>query len=533
MTSSDASSAVVAPHAPRSLPRPSASHPNLSRRTSSQCDSPTRDKASMGAAVPRRHAARARSGVSNSNGSSTSPLSPHTLEQLQPQQRGDVLGKAHKAPARRQQTPTTPTETSARDSEEDSCVPPRRSTTTATTTTATDAAAAANQPRRSAPTPSSLPSPSPYHSEADVARVRAALAEAGYPNPSWQDIEHVFEQVALTSSTANARAESNGHPSGSHTREGETAHADVDVVGYSHPSPSQQPRPTAPLAHDKSSLLHYLEPSLRLERYIQLRERELESMCLRPTAAATPSGTSQRSAEYERARAHAAAPRASAPAEQASDLHPPPRALPKKPADRPRHPHPSHSAVAAMAAQHRRAANIVFNITGDQRFRFFPSTRTPQGSGVLLCSSSRAATAAHTAASAATTAASGSGGRDGDDPTRQGDAPTSASSISARLTPYNNFYNPERVAHGGGGGSWHMHSAAKTKWSPPVLSGNCVSYLDPQGCTLRRKADPVKRGQQMRMLWDRDNFLSQRRRPQEAWRTRQITMSNGQAAMGE
>lgn len=35
-------------------------------------------------------------------------------------------------------------------------------------------------------------------------------------------------------------------------------------------------------------------------------------------------------------------------------------------------------------------------------------------------------------------------------------------------------------------------------------------YVDPTGSTLRRKADPVKRGEQMRTLWGRDRFLTQK-----------------------
>lgn len=438
------------------------------------------------------------------------------------------------------------------------------------------------QQQQQRPVATPAKSPTPAHSAADVARVRAALAEAGYPNPSWHDIERVFAQMEQT---AAARAETNEEAtptanaavtatSGSPLLREAREQACVDDLGYTYPaSASLHPRhaaaaaaPRAILSHDQSGLLHYLEPSRRLERYIQLRERELENMCLHPirdNAAASLLGTSQRSVNRE--------PQPRALNASLSDRQP--RRIPlhssrsknrKTAAGRsprlPSPPHRPHTAVATMAAQRRRAANIVFDITGDQRFRFFPTTRAPQGSGAILTTPRTTAASTYVglsspphAAGAATAVAGASADSESfaeqSAPQRnmEGRHRSSMSVPAAPLTPCPNFYNPTRATHAavdGGGRGLHSRtfdafpsssSASPTshrKSGPSVLSGNTVSYLDPQGCTLRHKADPVKRGQQMRVLWARDNFLSQRHRPQEAWRTRQITMAY-QEATGE
>ncbi|KPA73783.1 hypothetical protein ABB37_09669 [Leptomonas pyrrhocoris] len=542
-TATTASSRAAAPLATRpsqqQLPRSSASsspssarHPDVLAGYSSLPKSVVSDDVDMGDVVPRGRADR------SSHHSSAAALSANSAERL----RGDdddngavvVAAEASTASPRPLQTSAThDRRASPLARGEGSWVRSQRSATAASTTTtttatsarATAAAPAAQQPpppsspplseqqrRRqhqqqqqrptlgvspsspsaaaaAAPSPSSSPQHQPYHSATDVVRVRAALADAGYPNPSWQDIERVFAQMAET------RHDNVGQPSDGRSRQGAT----VDDLGYSYPT-------RVPPSNEKnsSSLLPYVEPALRLERYIQLRERELENMFLHPTAAAAvtiPPSPAPRGEDHARGHAPAARPAG--------------HTAPSRP----------HSTVATMAAKHRRAANIVFNITGDQRFRFFSCTRTPQGSGALVCSSPRTTRAVHAAAAAS-----------GQDRTRSGTALPSPSFTPVHRSPVHNFYNPERGG-GGGGHHHHQHGSASSYLNPnsgpSVLSSNSVAYLDPQGCTLRRKADPVKRGQQMRLLWEKDNFLSQRRRPQEAWRTRQITMAYGQEATGE
>nr|CCC92760.1 conserved hypothetical protein [Trypanosoma congolense IL3000] len=51
------------------------------------------------------------------------------------------------------------------------------------------------------------------------------------------------------------------------------------------------------------------------------------------------------------------------------------------------------------------------------------------------------------------------------------------------------------------------------------------TVLGPDGSTLRTRADPVRRGQQMRELWKKDKFLAQHGRKEDRWRVRQ-TMLN-------
>jgi hypothetical protein len=384
--------------------------------------------------------------------------------------------------------------------------------------------------------------PSTHHSEADVARVRAALADAGYPNPSWTDIERVFEQMTRTAAAAAEKREEGRQ------RSGRDDERNVDEMGYTYPESIPPPLPASTASAptmlsrgESGGLLHYLEPSLRLQRYIQLRERELEEMCLRPlttTATAsttTPRGTVQRGVEQGGGVSWSADPRPSAASVSQHTTATVTRAATAADDTRPRRiPQPRpHSAVVAMAARHRRAANIVFNATGDQRFRFFPTTPTPQGAGAVVTHPPprrmQTTTAVLPAQMAEATerdvqeaGQSGATAAAAAEPSRSLLQRHSAFNASARLTPCHNFFNAERGA-----------GAAPRQPGSSVLSSHSVRYLDPQGCTLRRKADPVRRGQQMRLLWEKDSFLSQRRRPQESWRTRQITMAYEQKGLGE
>ncbi|KAG5508696.1 hypothetical protein JIQ42_08485 [Leishmania sp. Namibia] len=369
-----------------------------------------------------------------------------------------------------------------------------------------------------------------HHSDEDVARVRAALAEAGYPNHSWGDIERVFAQLSVNHNdgAGNAAAEHRetaptppaAHLSRRVVPEG-MAEEEHREVYYHHNHSAVTTSPTvSPLQQrqqggcptESSTLLHYLDPSLRLQRYIQLRERELEELCLRPSLGATrppqrPSsavpaahapGTALSHDHYDApsaSRVKASTVRG-ATGERAGKQQPRRRGSAVAVTHAPRVRRgggavgasaaaPRDPQVRVTAAHYRRAANIVFDATGDQRFRFFPTTRTPQGAGTLLTS-----TTALTGAAAARSA-----------------VPVSS------LGSYHNYYQCPRP-------------------NPCGTVGGQVSYLDPEGRTLRRKADPVKRGEQMRLLWAKDSFLSQRGRPREAWRTRQITMAYAQDADG-
>lgn len=421
------------------------------------------------------------------------------------------------------------------------------------------------------------------HTADDVRRVRAALAEVGYPNPSEEDIEGVFEQIALRHAApphqqqqqmSPAPWSSNGaelpygagvvdvHGAGANGGRGQSwpipaspyAPAGGSLAHPEYPPQQHEPYPLPPYAHadpsDDRELLHYLDPSLRLQRYIQQRERELEAMCLRP-AAAVGSGSSayatapppvplhphtpQRGTRAEaipvaygdergdegRALAYtqdtaavAAAPPLAArvqdegvfddeffkadtnagrpTARTSGDAHVRTRQVGSA------RPGAAYAAAAAAPvvpywAQQRRAANIVFDATGDQRFRFFPSTRVRPGTGTL----------APTTPVPRSTSASYATAWVGSAPPRR---PSPAAPATSSGT-CSNAYQCARTATSG-------------------LSGGQVTYLDPAGRTLRRRpADPVRRGQQMRLLWAQDAFLTQRHRSRESWRTRQITMT--------
>ncbi|EAN76549.1 hypothetical protein, conserved [Trypanosoma brucei brucei TREU927] len=51
------------------------------------------------------------------------------------------------------------------------------------------------------------------------------------------------------------------------------------------------------------------------------------------------------------------------------------------------------------------------------------------------------------------------------------------------------------------------------------------TVLGPNGSTLRNRADPVRRGQEMRELWKKDSFLAQHGRKEDRWRVRQTMLS--------
>ncbi|KEG14531.1 hypothetical protein DQ04_00421100 [Trypanosoma grayi] len=51
------------------------------------------------------------------------------------------------------------------------------------------------------------------------------------------------------------------------------------------------------------------------------------------------------------------------------------------------------------------------------------------------------------------------------------------------------------------------------------------AVLGPNGSTLRRRADPVRRGQQMREIWKSDKFLAQQGRKDDRWRLRQSMLA--------
>ncbi|CBZ23062.1 uncharacterized protein [Leishmania mexicana MHOM/GT/2001/U1103] len=379
-----------------------------------------------------------------------------------------------------------------------------------------------------------------HHSDADVARVRAALAEAGYPNPSWDDIERVFAQLAVNQddddddgNAAPRHLDTTPTPSATHpsrrvvqedtVEEGQGAvyHHNTHGAAITPPPvspPQQQQQHQEDYPSESSGLLQHLEPSLRLHRYIQLRERELEKLCLQPSSGA-PHAQQQRQPPVSPA-VHASGTLHghSRDAPHTSQVKTPSfRGAPgERAGKRPQRRRDSAAAVphaqrirgggsavgtgaaasgvaqvTAMGAHHRRAANIVFDATGDQRFRFFPTTRTPPGTGTLV------------------TMAPG--------------PRTSSSSMSTTVLT--------GAAPATSLGSCHNYYQCPRPNSCSTVRGQ-VSYLDPEGRTLRRKADPVKRGEQMRLLWAKDSFLSQRDRPREAWRTRQITMAYGQAAEG-
>ncbi|GET85433.1 hypothetical protein, conserved [Leishmania tarentolae] len=378
------------------------------------------------------------------------------------------------------------------------------------------------------------------HSDEDIARVRAALAEVGYPNPSWEGIERVFAQLAVTQDNGDRSAASKHRAttptqSATHTSrrdvQGETVEEGHEAAYYHRtrgatitpppvsPPPQQEDNPT-----ESSNLLQHLEPSLRLQRYIRLRERELEQLCLRPSFGTfhaqqeppppqqqqqwAPVSPAVHASETLQGHSHDA-PHASkgkassfqgASSEKTGKQQQQRRRGSAAVAPRTRGKGDGVDAgaaasgdaqVTAMAAHHRRAANIIFDATGDQRFRFFPSTRTPPGTGTLV-------TVAH--------------------------APRTSSS-STSTTLLTGAVPATRL------GSYHNYYQCRRPNSCSTVGGQ-VSYLDPEGRTVRRKADPVKRGEQMRLLWAKDSFLSQRHRPREAWRTRQITMAYGQGADG-
>lgn len=125
------------------------------------------------------------------------------------------------------------------------------------------------------------------------------------------------------------------------------------------------------------------------------------------------------------------------------------------------------------AADDRRRANLIFDITGDERYRFRPATHVT----------------GHKSQSAMCTSASS----------------FSSSRIETMAPAGKNLYDAELT---------HRRRGL-------ALSVYSVSYLHPNGSTLRCHADPVSRGAEMRARWRHDRFLTQRGRDGEAWRMRQ------------
>lgn len=346
------------------------------------------------------------------------------------------------------------------------------------------------------------------YSQSDIKKARMALAEAGYANSSWHDISRVFEELKHQQQRVAEEApeyavtnDEKGHHRPPHPPHVSTAERPSSPGQWHRTDPSSRltddhghgpvDAVSPPLDHrTNGEMLHTLDTSLRLQRYIEQREQEMEELCIRPGQqqhnagaplypdAVNPSGgktlflshthdgvTARNIKEAQRSRTH----------------HPPPSASPQ-----PQLSQPLLSPVQRWTTAHgRRAANIVYNFTGDQRFRFYPTTSAPRGSGIVGAAASPAVQGTHT-------------------------TPSSSMLTSTSMTSPNGF-NTERLHVG--------KSAGRT------LSTFAAHYLDPAGSTLVKKADPVKRGQQMRLLWERDKFLSQRNRTKEAWRTRQITMA--------
>ncbi|RNF04664.1 hypothetical protein TraAM80_04860 [Trypanosoma rangeli] len=57
------------------------------------------------------------------------------------------------------------------------------------------------------------------------------------------------------------------------------------------------------------------------------------------------------------------------------------------------------------------------------------------------------------------------------------------------------------------------------------LGAPLCAVLGPDGSTLRHRSDPVRRGQQMREMWEKDKFLTQQGRKEDRWRVRQSMLA--------
>lgn len=137
----------------------------------------------------------------------------------------------------------------------------------------------------------------------------------------------------------------------------------------------------------------------------------------------------------------------------------------------------NHQRKDAAAAQ-RRAANVVFSITGDPRYRFRPPTPAP----AVPVDPSPPRTVKQQEQEAL-------------GPEIPHSRPQSI--LSSEIPPPRRLQPPfnDRLYRRGSG------SKAMPRATP------LASYVDPTGSTLNKKSDPVRRGQQMRSLWDKDHFL--------------------------
>lgn len=188
-----------------------------------------------------------------------------------------------------------------------------------------------------------------------------------------------------------------------------------------------------------------LSPSVRLERYIRRQERAIHSFY--GGCSTTPAGVTHHHQQQQHGDPTTIPYGAAHLDEQAgSSLAGRVMAMPRR---------------YTVVGTSRRSANVIYDITGDQRYRFRPVSIAD---------------------------------------------PTTRSTVPLPDRAFKNLYSTASNRRHG-------------------VSARLVSCLDADGSTLKYKADPVKRGQQMRMLWDRDRFLTQKDRRRDMWETRQATMA--------
>eukprot|EP00796_Vickermania_ingenoplastis_P010698 gene10698-7431_t len=207
----------------------------------------------------------------------------------------------------------------------------------------------------------------------------------------------------------------------------------------------------------------HLPPSARLERYMKRFEKALTELYAEHPALAPEGSPYVDGAPHERS-PRPRNPTGDSASDEEEDAEP---GYPSKEFPR----HSTSQGVPQMVLEMplrpsryftvngaRRSANVVFDITGDPRYRFRPSCE-PE----IVQDSSRA-------------------------PPTHGPPPRGSHPIQGK-------------APGGSARAW-----------VPVSH-----FIDPTGSTLRRKADPVSRGEQMRTLWRRDTFLAKALPGTERW----------------
>lgn len=323
-----------------------------------------------------------------------------------------------------------------------------------------------------------------------------------------------------------------------------------------HHGPIEAPKPGSPAA--------YLRPSARLERYINKYEKELGALYTRhPALAPDGYGTREESEALHRDDGNDNRSRSSSPAafhnaegieeertqktlehwgdedkgddEESMDMydlffHHYPNGVRQVPSwdlmgtggARPRHsvspsssPHDTHEhrypyypaprkhasrspgavlqmplrmSAAATAANAQRAANVVFGITGDPRYRFRSSD------AVRIT-------------------------KNGESPAERRNAPRDEGSPSHETAGVEGAKVAGGVVSSPPPRGTRPHPCVE----PPIGTLSLSSYVDPTGSTLRRKADPVKRGEQMRMLWRRDSFLKKAVPGTVGWQRRMMS----------